>query len=511
MSEGDVHGDESAGSDPNEVSESMEHQMEEPSAENDAASAGAHAQSGTIREIGHLFLSSIREKAGVEDGGAPFIRKPPVRVPPAPLKLPAILGGVEESPRQLHASDLVEHGRPASTSRENESKPNRVHLVVAAECDGSRRLVESFARYLSAGVGSGAGVGDVGLLWVERSRVRLVAVGECAGGEMREADLASAVANLNKRAKQWVVAVVPGRLTDLDVVGMTTARILAAGDDESVVAAYRCAKAVAADNRLGAHCEIVAEVMASKRTAEGVVLRLEAASRQHIAESVKGGAIVAGSGFYDVGARMAEVAIAAAVPSGIMQLIRGEVVEDIRPQESVGLQKQAEDKQSLIADTAPEVSHGSPRVASDSARSDSGQGVEERVIELSGNAVEALAADGQWGLKMLPVRVPHLAEARLAVDGMGRVALLAEVSGGAEGLERLGQAYGWVCDSRELIAMVANTATAGGGATAAAQPHLYLLVKGSSRVGAMLARSNVTVVGYRVVRWGEKRGMLLAA
>jgi hypothetical protein len=454
---------------------------------------------GTIREIGHLFLSSIREKAGEDDG---VRRRAPVRIPPAPLRLPAILGGEGGNAKcEMRSAKLEEgcRGGQENVVSGEAVGPSLVDLVVAVECEASRRLVEAWVRYVSAGVGEGAGVGAVGLVWLEKSRCRLVVAGDVevdVGGK----DFASAVAGLRGVVKRWVVAAVPGRLAELDLEGILQVRVLAGTDDESVVAAYKCAKAVAADGRLGAGCEVVAEVMASKRLAEGVIGKLQQVSKEHLAGAVKGGAIVAGRGFYDVGAKMAEVAIAVAAPVGMMGMIRAGAELGIGRAVEAGPQVQvASDKLQVTSD----VSAGSDRVA---GRVGGVEPAEERVIELSGSAAEALAADGQWGLKLLKARVPHFPEARLAVDGAGRVALLAEVSGGAEGLERLGQAYGWVCDSRELIAMVA-----GGGATAASQPHLYLLVKGSSRVGAMLARSNVTVVGYRVVRWGEKRGMLLAA
>ena len=110
-----------------------------------------------------------------------------------------------------------------------------------------------------------------------------------------------------------------------------------------------------------------------------------------------------------------------------------------------------------------------------------------------------------------PLRPPMCLEARLAVGRDRSIVLLAVANQGLHELQFIGQAYRWLKENRELIAMALPQFAIDSNQT----PGLRLLVDRADLTAdvlqPLLQSQHITVQAYRKLRWGEKRGVFLEA
>jgi hypothetical protein len=109
------------------------------------------------------------------------------------------------------------------------------------------------------------------------------------------------------------------------------------------------------------------------------------------------------------------------------------------------------------------------------------------------------------------LRPPMCPHAVLAVSRDRKLVLLAVAKQGLSDLRSIGQAYRWMVENRNLIAMAIpqfNIDTP-------ALPQLKLLVDHADLtadlIQPLLQSSHVTVQSYRKLKWGQKTGLLLEA
>jgi hypothetical protein len=132
--------------------------------------------------------------------------------------------------------------------------------------------------------------------------------------------------------------------------------------------------------------------------------------------------------------------------------------------------------------------------------------------DVSGKSILAAVLGKMAGeLIECPLRPPMCLEARLAVGRDRSIALLAVASQGLRELQFIGQAFRWLKENRQLIAMALPQF--------AIDPHqpprLRLLVDRADLAAdvlqPILQSGHVTVQAYRKLRWGQKLGVFLEA
>jgi hypothetical protein len=110
-----------------------------------------------------------------------------------------------------------------------------------------------------------------------------------------------------------------------------------------------------------------------------------------------------------------------------------------------------------------------------------------------------------------PVAPPMCPKARLAVGRDRRVVMLAVAQHGLADLNTIGLAYKWLVENQALIGMAVPQLSI----DAQQPPHLHLLIDQSDSsahtLQSMLQSDHVTVKTYRKLRWGGKTGLLLEA
>lgn len=140
----------------------------------------------------------------------------------------------------------------------------------------------------------------------------------------------------------------------------------------------------------------------------------------------------------------------------------------------------------------------------------------DEVLELdgpvtSGSLLSSVLRRSGGVLVECPVRPPMCAEARLAVSREHGVMLLAVARQGLAELRSIAQAYQWLTENLSLIAMAVPQFAIDGRLT----PKLRLLVDqrdaSAEVLRPILQSGNVTLQAYRMVRWGERTGLLLDA
>jgi hypothetical protein len=110
-----------------------------------------------------------------------------------------------------------------------------------------------------------------------------------------------------------------------------------------------------------------------------------------------------------------------------------------------------------------------------------------------------------------PIKAPAHNDATIAVSRDHRLVLLAVTRPGLGELRTIAQAYRWMTENRALIAMAIPQFSI----DIHALPRLELLVDHNDIAAEVLqplmSTGNVTIQGYRKLRWGEKTGLLLEA
>ena len=110
-----------------------------------------------------------------------------------------------------------------------------------------------------------------------------------------------------------------------------------------------------------------------------------------------------------------------------------------------------------------------------------------------------------------PLRPPMCLEARLAVGRDRSIVLVAAAKQGLAELQFIGQAYRWLKENRELIAMALPQFAIDAKLT----PQLRLLVDRADLAAdvlqPMMQSEHIRIQGYRKLRWGQRLGLFLEA
>lgn len=150
---------------------------------------------------------------------------------------------------------------------------------------------------------------------------------------------------------------------------------------------------------------------------------------------------------------------------------------------------------------------------------ESPSGLDEQVIDLPPSVggdearaiIAAVLATPQAGWVACPISPPTDRSTCVAVSRDRCLTLLAVAGEDMSRIASAARTYQWLCQNRELVAMAMPQMNI----DALAMPRLVLLVDQSETVSdqlrSIVAGGNVTVLGYRKVRWSGKSGLLLQA
>jgi hypothetical protein len=505
-----------------------------------------------LSEIGHLFLSSVRDLNGAAR---------PQRIPP---------GG--PAPAAQHHSDLsvdltpeefaqvygnggeAAAGQAAQTAAPYAPRIPAVTAVIGEHLNGKQRVrVKEYARHLSE-----LNHQRVGLIELDASEFRLMCFvpgeqpgGGHTGGPIVEQTtdsydprmMAEAIEEMNFDVDRWLLLVPTPRVPEaaplLKLVDHWL--LLSTCDHDGVVASYRMLKGMADLHRPRlslAVLDAIDAVQAAKvhTKLSGVCEQfldraLEAEppvqKAQHVCEHL----VLLCRPTRDK-AQLANPPQWAIVREFLTRAQECRTAEAVTPAvETVSEPVQRELVSEMVVPTVetpvaeitmPELNPppqpvaqpaGSAAVATTGPKDDA---VSEIVDLSSADAgaeeiVSAVLKQDAAAMLECPVRPPMCAESRLAVTRDRGVVLLAVAKRGLSELSSIGQAYRWLIENRTLIGMALPQLAI----DAQQAPRLRLLVDecdaGAEVLRPMLAGSDVTVQSYRRVKWGGKAGLLLAA
>jgi hypothetical protein len=123
--------------------------------------------------------------------------------------------------------------------------------------------------------------------------------------------------------------------------------------------------------------------------------------------------------------------------------------------------------------------------------------------------LDAVLADRHWAA--CPIAPPQCGEARLAVTRERCLTLTAVAGRGLSRLRAIAQAYEWLRQNRNLVAMALPQFAI----DAHAMPRLALLIDhadaDADELRSILSAGNVSILTYRKLRWSGRTGLLLNA
>ena len=489
-----------------------------------------------LSEISHLFLSSVREKQG---GGS----SPPQRTGPN--------GHDQTIP--LTAEEFAQvYGSPSSAA-EPRRRAVPVTAVIAGHLNGRQlEFVKQYARHLASSTGR------VGLIELEASEMRLMCFEPAAPPSGADADpascqcaeprqIAEALEEMNWDVERWLLLLPNPRTPEAREL-LRRARhwvLLSTCDHDGVVSSYRMlkgladgerprlglslldagdeAQAIRVFNKLFGVCHqfldwpLEQESAVESAPAISEHLVLEYRPTHDKAQLAAGAQWTMVSEFLDA-ARLAEIATTDPPVDPMEpqprqpapQHPRHAVVDlaSDRPQEApVPAPEPAIDTNYVIP---------LPRPSQQPNPAACNNGFDE-VIDLpegdvsAASILDAVLRNTGSGLVECPIRPPACPQAKLAVDRSRGIVLLAAASQGLSDLRSIGQAYRWLNENRELIAMAVPQFAIDPGRL----PRLRLLVDradlSADILQPMLQSDHVSVQAYRKLRWGRKLGVFLEA
>jgi hypothetical protein len=503
-----------------------------------------------LSEIGHLFLSSVREQ---HLGGMPR----PQRVPPQQARQAGVRVDLTptEFARVLAASDESDAATPAPARR---NAP--VTAVIGEHLNGKQfARVKEYARHLSH-----TGNTRVGLIELDGSSFRLMtfepgemrgadseAAGEARGAECFDARaMAEAIEEMNFDVDRWLLLIPSPRAPEAQSLLKLVEHwvLLSTCDHDGIVASYRMLKGVAELHRPRLSLAVLDAF--DDAAADRVHKKLAGVCEQFLDRTLETETPVRG-----VGPVCEHLVMLCRPTRDKAQLgnppqwgIVAEFLEKGRAEKSTTTVHAVERAVESTENDTPERVHVSDMVVPTAPagaaevmmpESKSTDVVTDVVTQpISPSGVGAATADGctevldlpggtdasaeqivtavlrqAGGAAMLecPVRPPMCADARLAVSRDREVVLLAVAKRGLSELNSIGQAYRWLVENRALIGMAVPQLAI----DATRTPRLRLLVDqhdaGAEVLQPMLAGDHVAVQSYRRVKWGGKAGLLLEA
>jgi hypothetical protein len=480
-----------------------------------------------LAEIGHLFLSSVRER---QLGGLPM----PQRTPPPQGSSPRNDVSIDLTPEefaQVSSSDAAHAAAPRRTPP--------VTAIIGEHLNGKQLArVKEYARHLAASTTS-----RIGLVALDGSEFRLMCFepGEQPGGPIVEQTsdcydprmMAEALEELNVDVDRWLLLIPSPRVPEaaplLKLVDHWL--LLSTCDHDGIVSSYRMLKGVAELHRPRLSLALLDALDAAQ--AEKVHTKLAGVCQQFLDRALEAEPPVSKD------ARVCEHLVMLCRPNRdkaqlanppqwaiVTEFLEKSKMTPSQPVEAAAPAAPA--KRDTIGEvvvptgpaesTVAEVAVSEIKPTEPMRLTPAGIDPLPEVLDLpsadatSEQIVSAvLKQDG--GAKMLecPVRVPMCAEARLAVTRDRSVVLLAVAKRGLPELNSIGQAYRWLVENRSLIGMAVPQLAI----DPSQSPQLRLLVEecdaGADVLQPMLAGEHVAVQSYRRVRWGGRAGLLLQA
>jgi hypothetical protein len=497
-----------------------------------------------LSEIGHLFLSSVREK---QLGGAPAPKRTPPKASQSIDLTPeefASVGGTNTA-----SSCTVEAAAPAR-------RTPPVTAIIGEHLNGKQLArVKEYARHLS-NLGS-----RVGLIELDASEFRLMCF-EPAGDDSQQAAgapvveqttdcydprmMAEAIEELNFDVDRWLLMIPNPRVPEAQPLLKLVDHwvLLSTCDHDGVVSSYRTLKGLAEVHRprlslavldaidteqadkvykkLAGVCEqfldrrLEAEppVRREHKVCEHVVMLCRPnRDKAQLANPPQWGIV---GEFLVRNARSVDVVQPVEIPeltpmkkTTVKEVVADMVVPTISQQHHVPLAEVTMAEMTTTVEIEPAAAAQAPSAPVETLAEvvdlPSADASAEQIV----NAV--LKQGGGSAMLECPVRPPMCADARLAVTRDRSVVLLAVAKRGLAELNAIGQAYRWLIENRSLIGMAVPQLSI----DPAQAPRLRLLVDqcdaGAEVLQPMLTGEHVAVQSYRRVKWGAKAGLLLEA
>lgn len=516
-----------------------------------------------LSEIGHLFLSSVREK---QIGNAPR----PVRVPPQAQARAAGTPAVGPSD-ELTPEELAEVGAEPAAAAPGE-RPQHAGIPVTAlivqHLNGKApQRVREYARHLAAN-GQRVGViqadgSEVVLMRFERSI-------EPNEGDPQPADVmehfdsrlvTEAMEEMSFDLDRWLIVLPNTRCNESRSLLKEIDHwvVLSTCDHDGVVSCYRSLKGLAEIHQprltlslLDTASPVVAERVFQKLNNVclqflGIELRNEGMVRptRAVAETVvvhcrvshDKGQLAAGAQWLALSAFIAKLkvqqamsAIAGEKLDGSPSPAQGSASSAIDPETPEELQELSSDQPEPAMNLRPQpesrAQDGLPPVPppmvmrasfTDSELAPQPPAELDEVIDLPGDTasedaiISAVLGHARGQMIECPVRPPTCPQARLAVTRDRGLVVIAVAQKGLKELRAIAQAYRWAAENRSLIAMALPQL--------AIDPHrhpqLTLLVDhadaAADSLATMLQSGTVTIRSYRKLKWGARTGLLLEA
>jgi len=482
-----------------------------------------------LREIGHLFLSSIRQK---QTGNAP----PPRRIPPQQRAHPSVDLSPEELQEVVGGTHCIAEG---------DSVPATLQISVVMASHLGQRAHERVKQYAAQLCEV---EGRVGLIEIDTGEFRVMVLERNPHGAPTAAEDAAVAGPLDSLAMQqaldelawevrrWLVVLPLARTPEARALlrDLKHMVVLGGADADGIVAAYRAIKGAAdAMKREGIAYPRLSSVIldaAGEAQAAAAHAKLAGACRQFLYWDVDSG------GRVDVAPAVAEhlvlnrrashdKATAAAAPQWSVLsrfLKRGAEVEresHVRveaPAGTAGAVDESEVPPSLRMPEPP-APNPSPEPGKPVAVGFTPNPSIDEVIELPAGAddpcsiLAAVLSGGPQRWTDTAIVPPMCSDAKLSVGRDRSLTLLAVVRRGLAGIRRVAQAYDWMCQNRNLIAMALPQFAI----EAHALPRLTLLVDHADitaeQLRPIVGASHISIIAYRKLRWSGRTGLLLEA
>ena len=468
-----------------------------------------------LSEIGHLFLSSIRDR---QTNGAPRpVRKGPGQpiVPSANIDPKLSIDLTPEEFAQTYGDTDAAAG---------ERRP-QVAAVIAMHLNG--RQIDRTHEYASHLASTH---GRVGLIEVDASEFRLTLFERDIEGAEKPSDAATAaqpepfdarrmteaLEELSWDVDRWLLLMPTPRIPQcrelLDQVQQWT--MLATCDHDGVVSCYRTLKGLLGDKKYGDARPQMSLALLDVRSldeADRVTLKLTGVCDQFLHSKLESEAVVKSSP--QVSSHLVLCCRATNETIGMPQF---DVVHQFINQASTT----AAPETASVETVEPTMSEpAKPQVNTQNAFATSATDAlppVSDVIDLIGDeatptTVAVAFIKGSNNLIETPIKAPTCPSASLAVSRDRKLVLVAVAQEGLSDLHAIGGAYRWLCDNRPLISMALPQF----GIEPSAPPRLQLLVDQADLradvLQPMLKGDGVSVQTYRKLRWGGKTGLLLEA
>ncbi len=527
--------------------------------------------SRSLTEIGHLFLSSVRER---QTNGVPMPRRqPPERISlsvPTPPQLDVAIEIHPTPPEPFNMTAMID-ATPLAGEKSFTFPP--VTAVLGAHLNGTQSdHVKKYARHLASG---GA---RVGLIEVDSTEFRLTCFDRLPEGEdvvvdslphtgstMDAKAIINALEELNWDLDQWLV-ILPnlkaiGARELLGAIGHWV--LLSTCDHEGVVSCYRTLKVVQDSQRPRLSLAVVDAQ--NDREAEKVYRKLQSVCGQFLNWPLDSESRVVSAGQisehvilenrlpnpadpntvppqWQAVADFLARAKAQTTEAAFEAFVKAETEEpsnheaDLEASDTDSLEIHATRSANHSNEFEPEASEPMPSAMKNSQSTESipfptaqpglrwsGNDTAEthdsvpEVIDLpdahipGSSILPAILRSEATQLIECPVTPPMCPEARLAVTRDRRIVLLAAARQGLSDLRSIARAYNWLVENYKLICMAMPQMSI----DPTAQPCLRLFIDHADLAAEilqpMLQSTTVTVHAYRRLRWGTKTGLLLDA